>query len=105
MDAVVHSFSFLCSIPLDEYTMVSWSILCLLLVKHLDCFQIEAITNNMAMEILVQIFFVFMYTFLFSICPGVNFLVHGTYLYSTSIITAKQFSEIVISICVTAINV
>lgn len=57
-DAVVHSFSFLCSIPLNEYTVVSWPILCLLLVKHLDCFQVEAITNNMAMEILVQIFFV-----------------------------------------------
>ena len=32
-------------------------------------------------------------------------MIHRTYLYSTSIITAKHFSEIVISICVNASNV
>ena len=60
-------------------------------MKHLDCFQIEAITNNMAMEILGQKFFVCSCIHFYSVC-ALNFSVHRTYLYSTSMITATQCS-------------
>lgn len=40
-----------------------------------------------------------MYAFLLGIYPGIKLLVHKTYMYSAAIITAKQFSKIVTSVC------
>lgn len=49
LGVAVHPITFLCGISLDEYTAVSIAIPYLLFDGHLDCFQLEAITNNMAM--------------------------------------------------------
>lgn len=85
--SIVHSFLFLSSSPLHEYTEVCLSFR--LFDKHLDCYQFLVLMNVAAMSILVMVFlWIYLFTFFGVELPGYKV---GIYLILKEI--AKSFQN------------